>query len=360
MKKAKKITLITVATILVAAVIIVMVLFIPLNGKKNDYVWKNTDIYDVAKTAIVEKQADKEFKIMVVADLQLWAIGKDNKAALNMVKDLAASQKPDLILTVGDNVSGITTNYLVKDVINTFEEIGIPWAPIFGNHDDEGKAKINWQGDRFEEAEHCLFSKGPNNLYGVGNYAINIKEGDKYIQTLFMLDNGRYYDYPDIGEKEIYMDEKQIDWYRWNVEGLKAQQNSDNYVPSMTFTHFAPPQAKTAIETYGIKHEDKSYTIPEKYGFGYCKYLPGVAPIDTGFFDVAKSMGTHSMIFGHDHENDASIVYEGVRLTYAKKTGPSPKPWNDAKEFGATILTIGNSDSNYLVTTQHVVHSQAK
>lgn len=359
MSKAWKITIIVAVVVLLIAVIAVMVLFIPLNGKKNEYIWNNTDQFDLSQTAVLDKQSGKEFKIMVVADLQLWFLNNDNKAALQMVKDLAASEKPDLIVTVGDNVSGLTTNYLVMDMINTFEEIGIPWAPIFGNHDDEGKAKINWQGDKFEEAEHCLFRKGPANLYGVGNYVINIRENGKIIQSLFMFDNGRYLDYPVIGNKEIYMDPQQIDWYRWNANGLRELQGGSDYIPSMTFTHFAPPQARTAIETYGIGNSDEGYTIPTEHGFGYCKYLPGVAPVDTGFFDVAKSMGTHSMIFGHDHENDASVIYEGIRMTYAKKTGPSPKPWNDAKEYGATILTIGNDNNAYSVDTKHVVSAQA-
>ena len=28
----------------------------------------------------------------------------------------------------------------------------IPWAPVFGNHDDEGKADKYWMGDVYENS----------------------------------------------------------------------------------------------------------------------------------------------------------------------------------------------------------------
>lgn len=356
-KKALKITGFTILGILIAVAIIAMILCVPLNGKANNEVWAYGDEFDIGNIQTVEKKADKEFKIMMITDLQLWSGLSDNRKALNLVKEMAAAEKPDLIVTVGDNVSGITNNYLTKDFIKIMESIKIPWAPTFGNHDDEGKASVNWIGDKFEEAEYCLFKKGPRNLYGVGNYVINIKEGDKIVQTLFMFDNGRYYKYPDqkINKKEIWMGYDQIAWYKWNVLGIAEAQGET--VPSMTFSHFAAPEFREGMMSLGMTEDEKKpFYVPQEYGFGYCRYLPGVAPVNSGFVDVAKEMGTHSMFFGHDHENNASLTYEGMRYTYGLKTGPSPKPWNGATEYGCTMITLKNASDNYKVDIEHKVY----
>ena len=51
-----------------------------------------------------------------------------------------------------------------------------------------------------ENGGHCLFQKGPTNLgdeYGdlLGNYVINVKEGNQIVQSLYMLDNSAYAKY---------------------------------------------------------------------------------------------------------------------------------------------------------------------
>ena len=65
------------------------------------------------------------------------------------------------------------------------------------------------------------------------------------------------------------------------------------------------------------------------------------SPVNNGFFDVVKELGsTKHMIAGHDHDNDYSIVYEGIRLTYAVKVGRGCYFTEDM--MGGTTLTIGS------------------
>lgn len=365
LSKMWKIIISAAVALVLTIAIVAMVLFIPLNGKKNDYFWSYGDQYDISLTSTIEKKAGEEFKIMVIADSQLWMGSKDNKSALNMIKELADAQKPNLIVTVGDNVSGLFTDSLTKQLVKALDEIAIPWTVVFGNHDSEGKATLNWQGDRFMESEYSLFKKGPSNLYGSGNHVINIMENGKAVQSLFMLDNGRYYDYPEsvkvngnsVGTKEVWVGYEQMAWYEWNVKGLAASQGGE-VVPSMTFTHFAPPEMREFFDVNKIeKSADDRYHVPAEFGSGSLKYLPGVAPVNSGFFDKALANGTTHMFFGHDHENDAQVNYKGMYMTYGLKTGPSPAPWNDALEYGATFITIGADNS---VSVNNVVHSQAK
>ena len=71
-------------------------------------------------------------------------------------------------------------------------------------------------------------------------------------------------------------------------------------------------------------------------GFG-CK--------DKAFFDLIKELeSTKNIICGHDHDNNYSLLYDGVRLTYAVKTGNAGYyPSDDL--IGFTSLTISDNGS---------------
>lgn len=318
---------------------VVLIVFCPRRGADETYIWAVSDDYSSGNAASLEKTAGEDFTILLFTDIQLWTLVSDNRRAFAIMDELVERTDPDLIVLPGDNVSGISTDILTLQLVSKMESYGVPWAPVFGNHDAEGNATLEWQGDRFEEAEHCLFDRGPTDLYGVGNYFVNIFEDGTPIYSLCFMDNGRYIDYGD-RTAETYVDYAQIAWYKWNIEGLNAEFGTS--VPSMSFSHFAFPEMREAVEKYGILSDDGRYVIHEDMGEGSCAYLPGAAPVNSGFFETAKASGLTHAFFGHDHENDARITVDGVTLSYGLKTGPSPRPWNSAKEYGGTVITIGD------------------
>lgn len=338
MSKAKKVAIGVSAAVLVLLTV-VLIVFCPRRGADETYIWAVSDDYSSENAASLEKTAGEDFTILLFTDIQLWTLVSDNRRAFAIMDELVEMTDPDLIVLPGDNVSGISTDILTLQLVSKMESYGVPWAPVFGNHDAEGNATLEWQGDRFEEAEHCLFDRGPTDLYGVGNYFVNIFEDGTPIYSLCFMDNGRYIDYGD-RTAETYVDYAQIAWYKWNIEGLNAEFGTS--VPSMSFSHFAFPEMREAVEKYGILSDDGRYVIPEDMGQGSCAYLPGAAPVNSGFFETAKASGLTHAFFGHDHENDARITVDGVTLSYGLKTGPSPRPWNSAKEYGGTVITIGD------------------
>lgn len=338
MSKAKKVAIGVSAAVLVLLTM-VLIVFCPRRGADETYIWAVSDDYSSGNAASLEKTAGEDFTILLFTDIQLWTLVSDNRRAFAIMDELVERTDPDLIVLPGDNVSGISTDILTLQLVSKMESYGVPWAPVFGNHDAEGNATLEWQGDRFEEAEHCLFDRGPTDLYGVGNYFVNIFEDGTPIYSLCFMDNGRYIDYGD-RTAETYVDYAQIAWYKWNIEGLNAEFGTS--VPSMSFSHFAFPEMREAVEKYGILSDDGRYVIPEDIGQGSCAYLPGAAPVNSGFFETAKASGLTHAFFGHDHENDARITVDGVTLSYGLKTGPSPRPWNSAKEYGGTVITIGD------------------
>lgn len=350
---------ITVCVLLAAVLIIAGVLFFPLTGKKHTEVWSADQAFDIAKIQTVEKNRE-DFKILMFTDTQLWANLGKNKECYEQMDALVEKTQPDLITLPGDVLSAMSSRFSINNFIKHMESYGVPWAPVYGNHDNEIPSNsLNWQTEKYVAADHCLMQKGPSNLYGCGNYVINIVENGNPVYSIFMLDNGRYTEYTDeetneTYTKEIYMGYEQIAWYEWNVKGIAEA--TGKTVPSMTFSHFAQPEFREAVEKYGVKDENDIYTIPEEYGFGYCQYLPGAAPVNSGFVEKCKELGSTKYIFcGHDHENNASISYDGITYTYGLKTGPSPVPWNYAKETGGTLITATGSQESQTVDIEHIV-----
>lgn len=358
-KKSKIIKGIKIAICIVLAAILVIagVLFFPLTGEKHIEIWSADKEFDINAIQTVEKTAD-DFKILLFTDTQLWFDQGENNKCYEEMDKLVEKTEPDMIITLGDNVSAFEGRFSLGKFIEKMDSYSVPWAPVFGNHDNEILGTtLNWQADKFMESELCLFQKGPSNLYGCGNYAVNITENGKAVYTLFMFDNGRYIKYDDGTTKEVYMGYEQIAWYEWNVTGIEKATGTT--VPSMTFSHFAQPEMREAIEKHGILNDDGSYAVPEEYGFGKCDYLPGVAPVRSGFADKCKELGSTKYIFcGHDHENNMSITADGITYTYGLKTGPSPVPWNNAVETGGTLVTISGEAENQNVDIEHIVITQ--
>ena len=78
-----------------------------------------------------------------------------------------------------------------------------------------------------------------------------------------------------------------------------------------------------------------------KDSFGVKYEGVGCPATDDGVLELLKELGhTKNYIAGHDHINNYSIVYEGVRLTYATKTGAGCY-W-DRGLNGGTVITVGD------------------
>ena len=173
-------------------------------------------------------------------------------------------EKPDLVVLTGDNVSALFTDWLIDDVIDCMESLGVPWAPVYGNHDGEGKADLKWQGEQFMKAEHCLYQPGPSNLTGEGNYIINVTENGKVIQSLILMDSGNHDTYGDGSGEETsayaYIHYDQIEWYKWAIRSVSAQQYGSfdpadgKVVESMAFFHIALPEMKEALLPLSLIH----------------------------------------------------------------------------------------------------------
>lgn len=377
MAKRKKIViqiLAIVLAVLLTVGIVLGILWFPVKGKANNEFWLSTDTYRLEDTVTIQKEPGKDFKILNLADIQYNdTLDIFNRAYTEeTIRTLIEQEKPDLITMTGDQVWAAFQKQSQKDLIKFMDSFGIPWAPVYGNHDGEGNADKNWLADRYLESEYCVFKKGPNNIGGTGNYVINIMEGDKIVQSLIMLDSGSWRGYDGMPEERKmiadaldndtqeyilnddgtrkqepfgtgyeFMSESQIAWYKWALEGAK-QVNGGEMPESMLFFHIALP------EFYNAYLQWKDSGFDPEMGFGEKREEVCCPSVNSGMFEVIKELGsTKNVIVGHDHVNSYSVLYEGVRLTYGLKTGDRCYANDDLN--GGTLLTITDNG----VKTEH-------
>lgn len=376
--------------------------------------WNDTDAYSIQLSdngfssnldyvMCIEKQPNKDFIILNLTDVQLGDGEIDFNAefvrrADKTIDELVKKVQPDLITVTGDQ--GYGTEKSILFVGNLIDRYGIPWAPVFGNHDNqEDILTTDQQSYLYETAfKNCLFKSGPNNLATVesgsvayGNYVVNIVERDQsadkfhVVRSLVFVNSRDGYDYE---EDEAYEDqkpinsrgyamlsEKQIDWYKWAVKGVQ-QYGVDGQVKSTVFLHI-PIYAynlafnaafKTDVDPFDYEEYDKAvknenalaaYADKSIWNKGYENSVGGrreeicSAPYDDHVLDAIKDFdddpstdffSTDMIVAGHDHVNNFIIEYEGVTMAYGLKTG-SGCYYNEDLSGGSVILVSDDGGS---------------
>lgn len=283
--------------------------------------------------------------------------------------ELVVRLQPDLIILSGDNVYGEfdDNGEMQKMLILRMEELGVLWAPIFGNHDNESRKGVRWQMEQFEKAEHCLFSRGT--CTGNGNFAIRLCRENGFLQedimTVYMLDsNGcRTVGNPHAPEEGITPDNvdydlvchdmgifpDQIAWYRSTAERLQGHRPEP--VPAIAFFHIPIHMFDTAFREkyhYQFGH-DFTADHPGDSGM-ICEHNAHHTDPDDVFYHMARKAGTIGFFTGHEHKNDAVVHHDGAVFVYGVKTGTATYYRDDA--IGGTLIQVG-MDGHIEVTQQY-------
>lgn len=311
---------------------------------------------------------DEEFKILQLSDIHIGAgfmsIKKDNMA-INAVAAMITEEKPDLVVVTGDITFPVPTRagtFNNKENAKLFaslmEQLGVYWCAALGNHDSESYAYFSRQavGELYESGDypHCLFQCGDESIDGVGNYTINIKNSNGEItQSLIMLDSHSYIkgNIPGVDWKYDCIHENQIAWYENEIKELTAENNGVT-PKSLAFFHIPIQEMQTAY--YEYRDNDFTDTEDVKYYYGETGEIDIVvypSEKNYGFFDKAAELGsTQGMFFGHDHLNNISLEYKGIRLSYGYTI--DYLAYKDIKNYGSqrgcTVITVmpdGNFDS---------------
>ncbi len=242
-------------------------------------------------------------KILIVADVHT----RTNVNYLRRRRTMKALEKAfripcDMAVILGDFVHGPDygddKESYIRDLRKALDKTSdVPFAFVFGNHDDE-----------------CAMTKDEI-LSVIGEYKNSLTEGENYVlhkngETLLFIDSGSQYDgeesHYDIVKPEI------IDWAKREIEGEKA----------ILFQHIIIPDIIDAVEKQGKKYRFKD-------GFSYVGKLrerPCPPDINTGELEILAP-NLKAMVFGHDHVNSFECYLSGVKIIQCLSTGVSGYEW---------------------------------
>jgi len=99
----------------------------------------------------------------------------------------------------GDQLNGQGTSWDSRSVVAKFTgevmDRKIPWAAIFGNHDDENDLSRGDLMKLLEWLPYSMSKAGPSDVDGVGNYVLKVMSADPsktHLLTLYLLDSHAY------------------------------------------------------------------------------------------------------------------------------------------------------------------------
>ena len=286
---------------------------------------------------------DRDFKVLQITDVHIgagWKSMDEDLKAMNAVAAMVTAEKPDLVIVTGDMAmpvppfsATLNNKSSAKMFANLMEQLGVYWTVVFGNHDTEAYTYFSREeiADVYENGgyEHCLFQKGPADVDGYGNYVINVKNSKGLItQSLYMLDSHAYIDGDIFGLMWKYdnIHENQVEWYKENVlkineinakkmKELGLHGNAD--VKSAAFFHIPLPEQQDAWYEYMENGFKDTANVQRIYGkAGEVGRIVMCGEGEDNFFETVQELGSTKAIFvGHDHDNNFSIDYKGIRLT---------------------------------------------
>jgi hypothetical protein len=316
------------ALILLAVAVFGLYIAFPSTAPSGGYDFAQNTVFDQKTHTVELAMAGDALKVMIISDMHFLGLfdGKTKK----LIKTLADALKPDLIICLGDQCFTPFNLTAYKNIIKLLNGLKIPWAPVFGNHDNFGKADKNKLSQMLEEStldpakgKYCLFRYGPKGMEGSGNYAINITKNGEAVHTFYMLDS-----HTTALSDDPPVSVKQITWYEWALNSIAA--TAGKMIPSTAMIHVPLPEFVPAYDEaaaggtviYGEKRE-----------------ISCIPAINTGMFEkILELGGTKGVFAGHDHVNDFSVLYRGIKLSYALNSGYGS--YGDADLKGATLLTV--------------------
>ncbi len=263
------------------------------------------------------------------------------KAMVKMLDNAYDKIKPDLVLFTGDNILGnhlldarfgnrqiasgkAATLKVMKESIHhicaPLEKRKIPFAMIYGNHDDMNAVSKDEQAEIYRSYSMCLPMNTRNGKVDCDTYNIPVYsyEGDKPVFNMWMLDSAWHDKKQDKCFEAIKPET--VEWYKETSAKLTAE-NGGEPVPSLMFAHIPLPEILNLVEECGPNDVGAVLTHQK----GWCRLKDGcrgsmgeypcVLPETNGLFEAALECGdVKGIVSGHDHTNCFEGRYKGIEF----------------------------------------------
>lgn len=255
--------------------------------------------------------------------------------------------KPDAIIITGDMVYGEfdDSGEKVKEFSAFMGSLGIPWMPVFGNHDNESTIGVAYQCGVYASAPNCLFSRG--NVTGNSNYTVGLYEDGELARVMYMADSNACSGAdPSICHRAGFA-EDQVKWFSESAE--KAGK-----VPGFFCCHIPTYDYVDAILAAGYQTQEQ-ITTPVMTVIG--RDVPKADEGDSGYkqerlggcqrmHELFKKYGVDGEFAGHYHNINMSVMMDGIRYTLGVKCGT----YDYHTRIGGTVIDIAPDRKNFSVT----------
>ncbi|KAM1306687.1 hypothetical protein ACFX2H_009038 [Malus domestica] len=292
------------------------------------------------------------FKIALFADLHFgedawthWGPLQDVKS-IKVMSSVLDDETPDFVIYLGDVITA--NNIAIKNASLYWDQAvsptrarGIPWASVFGNHDDaafvwpiewfsspgipeihcrvansscsgeeecrfEGTQRLGLMKNEIERNTLSYSRYGPKELWpSISNYVLQLLSSDNPkspVAFLYFLDSGGG-SYPEI------ISSAQAEWFRQKA----LEMNPDSRVPEIIFWHIPSRAYKKAAPWFSIHKPcvgsiNKERVATQEAEMGIMKLL-------------VERPSTKAIFVGHNHGLDWCCPYEKLWLCFARHTG---------------------------------------
>lgn len=311
-----------------------------------------------------------KFKIMVVGDVhEKYPPDYKSEDTLRLINAMLDRYTPDLAVVMGDLVSdygcfgGENRNLTPEEMREAYSFIfepyitrGIPFAFVFGNHDDE---KIYSKQELFgmiKSLGGCVIEDTPN-LSGCGNCNVPVKstDGKTTPLNLWFFDS---HNRDALGGYD-WVHPDQIRWYENKCDEL-AKENGGEVIPAIHFQHipvceeYELLKKVSRLNPYKVQgcgvRDEYYYAVADKNNtVGYLGEGPCTPDINCGQFASWKAKGdVFAAFFGHDHMNDFVGTYDGIMLGQCKCSGFHM--FGDGLRQGVRMITVREDDVRNIKT----------
>ncbi|MCQ2449519.1 MAG: dockerin type I domain-containing protein [Clostridia bacterium] len=324
----------------------------------------------------VEVESGRDVRVLQLTDPQIiekeqmhpgregvadrWSKKYKDEEYRNYCRKVITEYDPDFIFITGDVVYGEfdDSGESLLEFISFMDSFKIPWAPVFGNHDQESAKGADWQCKQFAyNSKYCLFRQ--RNLTGNGNYTVGIKQDGVYKRVFFMLDsngcgsahanslaNGHTKTSAGFGDD-------QISWYTDLATKMRYAEPNVQLSAAfhIQFAAFADAYAKYGFTGTGTQENPVNIDAIEdaaETDFGFLgRDLKGPWDNDRKVFYGMKALGFDSFFVGHEHCNSASVLYRGIRFQYGLKSSTYDRA--NYLNFDGTVVGTYSKPENPIV-----------
>lgn len=307
-----------------------------------------------------KRSDDTAFTVLQVTDPHILNNEKKDAKAYKTITAMVEQTEPDMIMVTGDITSEKENYTAFKSFCTFMEEFKIPWGFVFGNHegldiryepdevlDPEKITDRETLSNYLESLEYCIYERGDENADGMGNYYYTVHKDDgSALMSLIMMDSHSY-DEENSGYDHFH--DNQIEWYKNTVKQIAKEENGDEskVIPSLAFFH-------VPMQEYMTAYDEAKGADNRLWGFRFPKE-DGTPAVDDQMFETMLELGSTKGCFaGHDHMNNYSVNYKGIRLTYGLSCDHNiyVVPFR-----GGTLINIKNDGS---FTTQSLIRHRGQ